>query len=73
MTKFSDLPIGTFFRFHPQGALCVKTKADAYQPEGYSSKPTRGLNSPVILSEEDFDGRPICDATHVAGNVECHK
>lgn len=67
--KFSDLPIGTFFYFPGCGALCLKTKSDSYQPEGYSSKPTRGLNSPVILSEEDFDGRPICDSAHVEGDV----
>lgn len=65
--KFSDLPIGTFFRFHQPGALCLKTKADAYQPAGYSSKPTRCIDSPVILAEEDFDGRPICDATYIEG------
>lgn len=67
--KFSDLPIGTFFYFPGCGALCLKTKLDSYQPAGYSSKPTRGLNSPVILSEEDFDGRPIEADSHVEGDV----
>lgn len=57
--KFEDLPIGTFFRFHPSGALCLKTGLDSYQPAGYKSGKTRCLQSPVIVSEEDFDGRPI--------------
>jgi hypothetical protein len=67
--KFSDLPIGTFFYFPGCGALCLKTKADAYQPKGYSSKPTRCIDSPVMVAEEDFDGRPICDATYIEGDV----
>ena len=58
--KFEDLPIGTFFRFHPSGTLCLKTGFDAYQPAGYKSGKTRCLQLPVIIVEEDFDGRPTC-------------
>lgn len=51
--KFSDLPIGSRFRFHSYGCICTKTKADSYSFEGGSSKPTRCVESPVILEITD--------------------